>query len=195
MKTITISIFLTFCSLLVFGQELVKDSTYLQAVNDSTFLMVNIKTYSNGAIQTSSNPVTPSEVVTNFQSFLEFRAREYQYAATSSYDLNRKITLVNNANENLKNSANIDMLANFAEKYHSELTGNYTLNGDDVTISYTNNELKWNKNGSNGDIVVYSNTMIALKSYINSKDILLYKLNEKWVNCDGIFVMEKIKYQ
>jgi len=177
-----------FCS--AFSQELVKDSTYFTATSDTTFFMVTEKAYSNGVTQKSMTPVTPEEVSSNIKSFLEFKAREYQYAASTTYDLNRKVSLFNAANVNLKNTANIDVLAAFASQYQNDILGNYTLNGTAVTLLYQDGAMRWISGGNDGAVTVYSNQMISLDSYFNSRNVLLYKVGTKWVNCDGLFQME-----
>ena len=86
----------------------VSDITYPQATSDTTFALITEKTFSDGSVQSSSKPVTKDELATKIESFLEFLAREYQYAAIASCDLNRKISLVNNANSVFLSTAQID---------------------------------------------------------------------------------------
>jgi len=171
------------------AQEIVGDSTYLQAVNDTTFYVVKEVRYSNGTINVDKKLKTADEVVSNFKSFLEFQAREMLYAANAAQDIQRKSILVKNANAQLA-AVGSDFLNELAAQYHVQLTGSYQLNGTTVNLTYTDNALRWINGNQSGSVTCFASDFISLNAYYNGKDLFLYLKDRKWSSCDGLFEME-----
>lgn len=198
MKKLILFTLFSLQALLVVAQKEVKDTTTVATIDGKEYVVIET-TYDDSSIVIKKRlkSADASAIVTEYSAKIQLNAREAFSVFGAAQQAGKTLENIEASNKALIRLADTSLLASNIAINSNELIGSYDIAdfGTITTLTISAKEdgsLEWVNGAKKGSVAVYSDNIIALKSFKKKVSLNLYKsANGAYSNLDGIFTLTK----
>lgn len=197
-----LSFLILFCLIAVFSnaQDVVKDTTTVATIGGKEYVVTET-TYDDESIIIKKHPkkIDASEIVSEYQSKIEFSAREafnVFNGAQKAGILLDNIEMIDNLLMQMTGTSILEANAIGAK----QLVGTYDMSEfgtvTTLVIADIGGALGWTNGKDSGNVAVYNDNIIKLVNWRGKEPLSLYMCNDgsgSYRNLDGIYILLKAK--
>lgn len=198
MKKLILFTLFSLQALLVLAQKEVKDTTTVATIDGKEYVVVET-TYDDSSvvIKKRLKSADASTIVTEYAAKMQLNAREAFSVFGAAQQAGKNLENIEASDKALNRLVDTSLLASNISINSSGLIGSYDIADFGTITTLTISEkkdgsLEWVNGSKKGSVIVYSENMIALKSFRKKEQLNLYKsANGAYSNLDGIFTLTK----